>query len=44
MHRFANTGETIEFKTTAERIEQTEAELKSIIDEIAARYEFPKTS
>ena len=41
---YAQTGETLEFNTTPEQIERTDADLKSIIDEIAARFEFPKTN
>ena len=41
---FAQTGETLEFNTTLDLVEKTDADLRSMIDEIAARFEFPKTN
>lgn len=41
---FAETGETVEYSLSAEKLEQDEARLASLINDITASLEFPKTA
>lgn len=41
---FAETGETIEFQSSEEKLRNDEARLVSLVEEIAARFEYPLTT